>query len=103
MAPSGALNSDLAALQHGETCHVDKDSLKTFKEGFLIFKHAVKMTKYRDAGPDHWRLKAIDGWLKGPPDEEEQGTCCQAKNDRLGQQQVDNDLCQCHGIQQVYY
>ncbi|KAI6764268.1 hypothetical protein HG530_008057 [Fusarium avenaceum] len=93
MAPSGALNSDLAALQHGETCHVDKDSLETLEKGFLIFEHAVEMTEDRNAGPDHWRLKAVDGRLKGPPDEEEQSTCCQAKNDRLGQQQVDNDLC----------
>jgi hypothetical protein len=82
---------------------MDGDSLETFEKCFLVFEHAVEMTKYRDAGPNHWRLKAVDGWLKGPPDEEEQSACCQAKNDRLGQQQVNNALCQCHDIQQDYY
>lgn len=75
---------------------MDVDSLETFEECFLVLEDTVEMTKYRDFMPKDRRLKAVDAWLECPPDEEEQSACCQAKKDGLGQQQLNNELCQCH-------
>ncbi|KAF4992479.1 hypothetical protein FGRMN_7150 [Fusarium graminum] len=72
------------------------DSLKAFEECFLIFEYAVKMTKDRDTRPEHWRFKAVDTGLECPPDEKEQGTYYQAKNNWFRQQQVNKALCQRH-------